>query len=241
MSYGLAGVSAMVAVTLTFTRAAYGRYYSTSFGPLVNRRLTLFALSPSLFIPLIQLYLDGTGTTPMTNRVLLAPFIIHYIHRSSIDPLLSKHGSGIPMFFFGIVLTIASCDGYLHTRYLLRYAEYPANWLTTPTYLIGITLCISGMAINIHSDSILRSLKSKQGEYKIPRGGLFEYVSGANFFGEIVEWTGYAITCWSLPTTTIVIISLCNIAFRAVHHHRWYKEKFDDYPTNRKALIPFIL
>eukprot|EP00660_Eupelagonema_oceanica_P014850 gene14850-biopygen37094 len=29
--------------------------------------------------------------------------------------------------------------------------------------------------------------------YKIPYGGAFEYVSGANFFGEIVEWYGWGI------------------------------------------------
>jgi len=24
-------------------------------------------------------------------------------------------------------------------------------------------------------------------------------------------------------------------------HHRWYKEKFPDYPTDRKAVVPFLL
>lgn len=28
-------------------------------------------------------------------------------------------------------------------------------------------------------------------------GGMFEFVSGANYLGEIVEWTGFAIACWS--------------------------------------------
>jgi 3-oxo-5-alpha-steroid 4-dehydrogenase 1 len=39
----------------------------------------------------------------------------------------------------------------------------------------------------------------KPGEtgYKIPTGGLFDYITGANFFGEIVEWTGFAIASCS--------------------------------------------
>jgi 3-oxo-5-alpha-steroid 4-dehydrogenase 1 len=24
-------------------------------------------------------------------------------------------------------------------------------------------------------------------------------------------------------------------------HHRWYREKFEDYPSGRRALIPFVL
>lgn len=34
-------------------------------------------------------------------------------------------------------------------------------------------------------------------------GGMFQYVSGANFFGEILEWTGFAIASWSLPVRTM--------------------------------------
>ena len=46
------------------------------------------------------------------------------------------------------------------------------------------------MYINADSDGILRSLRDSRVAddtgYKIPRGGMFEYVSGANFFGEIL-------------------------------------------------------
>jgi hypothetical protein len=28
---------------------------------------------------------------------------------------------------------------------------------------------------------------------------------------------------------------------RAVAHHRYYKDKFEDYPPTRRAVIPFIL
>jgi hypothetical protein len=32
-----------------------------------------------------------------------------------------------------------------------------------------------------------------------------------------------------------------NLVPRAVAHHRWYRERFADYPAERKALVPFLL
>ncbi|XP_049912490.1 3-oxo-5-alpha-steroid 4-dehydrogenase 2-like, partial [Epinephelus moara] len=77
------------------------------------------------------------------------------------------------------------------------------------------------MIINIHSDHILRGLR-RPGEtvYRIPHGGMFEFVSGANFFGEIVEWCGYAVATWSLPTFAFAFFTVCSIGPRAYHHHR---------------------
>ena len=100
-----------------------------------------------------------------------------------------------------------------------------------------------GGAINCHSDAILRSLRDDGGSgYKIPRGGVFEWVSGANFFGEILEWSGFAIACWSLPAAAFAACTALNIGPRALQHHAWYKDKFkEEYPRNRKALIPYIL
>ena len=54
------------------------------------------------------------------------------------------------------------------------------------------------MFVNIDSDRRLRNLRSKSAEklengYKIPFGGFFEYISAANYFGEIVEWWGFAL------------------------------------------------
>ena len=55
-----------------------------------------------------------------------------------------------------------------------------------------------GLFVNIDSDQRLRSLRSnskdrKPGDYKIPTGGMFEYVSAANYFGEICEWWGFSL------------------------------------------------
>ena len=91
------------------------------------------------------------------------------------------------------------------------------------------------------SDHRLRTLR-RPGEsgYKVPRGGAFEYVSGANYFGEIVEWCGYALAANRLGATAFAVFTFCNTAPRAHTHHEWYRQKFDDYPPERKAVIPWL-
>jgi ABC-type uncharacterized transport system YnjBCD permease subunit len=34
---------------------------------------------------------------------------------------------------------------------------------------------------------------------------------------------------------------IANLLPRAFTHHQWYKEKFENYPKNRKAIIPGII
>ena len=98
------------------------------------------------------------------------------------------------------------------------------------------------MIINIKSDDILFALRDDGSTgYKIPRGGLFEKVSCPNYLGEIIEWTGWAIATWSLAGATFAIWTVCNLAPRALAHHKWYKEEFEEYPEDRKALVPFLL
>uniref|UniRef100_A0A8D2H359 Steroid 5 alpha-reductase 1 n=1 Tax=Urocitellus parryii TaxID=9999 RepID=A0A8D2H359_UROPR len=118
-------------------------------------------------------------------------------------------------------------------------SSWPCSSSTTGT---GFALWLLGMLINIHSDHILRNLR-KPGEtgYRIPRGGLFEYVSGANYFGETVEWCGFALASWSLQGGAFALFTFCILLARANNHHQWYLEKFEDYPKFRKIIIPFLL
>ena len=59
---------------------------------------------------------------------------------------------------------------------------------------LGILLFAIGSFINLDSDRRLRNLReNSENGYKIPHGGLFEYVSAANYFGEILEWWGFAL------------------------------------------------
>jgi 3-oxo-5-alpha-steroid 4-dehydrogenase 1 len=59
--------------------------------------------------------------------------------------------------------------------------------------------------------------------------------------GEIVEWGGFALMTWCLPTTSFFAWTVVNLVPRALDHHRWYRKKFDNYPPSRKAIVPFVL
>uniref|UniRef100_A0A4W5MAM3 3-oxo-5-alpha-steroid 4-dehydrogenase C-terminal domain-containing protein n=1 Tax=Hucho hucho TaxID=62062 RepID=A0A4W5MAM3_9TELE len=118
-----------------------------------------------------------------------------------------------------------SLNGFAQSHYLVHCAHYHPTWTSDTLFILpGSTLFLLGMAINVHSDYLLRNLR-QPGEvvYKIPKGGLFHYVSGANYFGEIVEWMGYAIATWSLTTFSFAFCSLCFIGRRAFHHHRYMR------------------
>ena len=48
---------------------------------------------------------------------------------------------------------------------------------------------------------------------------MFEYVSAANYFGECLEWSGFALASWSLPALAFGWFTWANIGPRAYHHH----------------------
>jgi 3-oxo-5-alpha-steroid 4-dehydrogenase 1 len=76
----------------------------------------------------------------------------------------------------------------------------------------------------------------------VPQFGLFQLVSCANLFAEVLEWFGFAVAAYpSLPALSFALWTFFNLAPRAVAHHRWYQRQFPDYPPNRRAIIPFLL
>ncbi len=62
-------------------------------------------------------------------------------------------------------------NGYMQGRYFTQYLSYDISWLYGPRFLLGHVMFLVGMAINVHSDHVLRNLR-RPGEtgYKIPYG-----------------------------------------------------------------------
>jgi protein-S-isoprenylcysteine O-methyltransferase Ste14 len=129
-------------------------------------------------------------------------------------------------------------NGYLNARWLTVFGRYDAAWLGDPRFVIGAVVMIAGFAINLRADALRAPGETA---YKIPDGALYRYVSCPNYLGEIVEWFGWALLTWSLAGLSFAVWTAANLAPRALAHHRWYRERFTDYPAGRRALIPFVL
>lgn len=80
-------------------------------------------------------------------------------------------GKNTPLAPSLVAFCVSAVNGYVQARYLTNYAYYDLSWFYDPRFLIGHVLFLLGMAINIHSDSILRSLRTPgETAYKIPHG-----------------------------------------------------------------------
>lgn len=179
---------------------------------------------------------------------MLGAFALHYVHRAIVFPLRIASNKPTPFLVFLMAFAFCFVNGYLQVRDITQYhvmheSEELRLWC-------GLGLFFVGMYINLDSDSILRNLRrgpEDAGKYFIPRGGLFRFVSGANFLGEILEWSGYALAAGSVPSAVFACFTACNIGPRAIQHHRDYKKRFngkedmEQYPEDRKALVPFLL
>jgi 3-oxo-5-alpha-steroid 4-dehydrogenase 1 len=234
---------------LKFITAPYGRHAasaSRAWGPLVPAKLAWIVMeSPNIWWIVFgyMFAADEVASSSPANRALLFMFAAHYVNRSFLFPaLVMRGGKPMPLSVCLMAFTFCTCNGYLQSRSLLAFEAYESTWLLDWRFLGGTALFVAGFASNVRCDVMLASLR-KPGEtgYKIPRGFLFDYVSAANYFAEIVEWSGFAVACWSLPAAAFALYTFANLAPRGHQTHRWYQEKFkDDYPKQRRAVIPFL-
>ena len=174
---------------------------------------------------------------------LLALWCLHYGHRALVYPLQRRSSSKrLPILIPAIAIPFNLLNGYVNGwNFVLHGAFYDAVWLMDPRFIVGTTLFFVGMWINISADNHLLRLQNEfPGTYQIPKEGLHKYVASPNYLGEVLEWIGWAIATWSIPGMLFAIYTFANLAPRAHTHHTWYKEKFTNYPPQRKRLIPYM-
>ncbi len=236
------GLGVVTWLALVFVAAPYGRHGREGWGPtLPARRAWLLMESPAIWV-FLAIYLAGAQRFELVPLLFLILWQLHYVNRSLIFPLRMRTAArSMPLLLVALALFFNTLNAYVNARWISEFGHYETSWLTDLRFVLGIALFGLGMWINHDADARLRRLrKPGESEYRVPRGGLFEYVSCPNYFGEILEWIGWAILTWSLAGVAFAFYTLANLAPRAAANHRWCRETLPDYPTRRRALVPFI-
>lgn len=239
---GYAGLCVATIIPLLFVTAPYGRHMRGGWGPVIPEKLGWIVMeSPAVFF-FAYLFWRGENASQMVPFILFCLWQLHYIRRTFIYPfLIRSSGKKMPVVIAAMAFMYNLFNAYINATWIGHLGSYETSWLTSAPFIVGLLIFATGMAINIQADAILRRLRAP-GEtgYKIPHGGLYRWISAPNYFGEIVQWTGWAILTWSLGGLAFAIYTAANLAPRAFAHHRWYRETFRDYPESRRALIPYI-
>ena len=240
--WGFAGIAATVFVLLFFVTAPYGRHARKGWGPTLSNLAGWILMEIPAPLGMAAWFVLG-GRFDAVSIAFLVVWELHYCQRTFVFPFKMKPGDPpmpLTIALFGFVFNLFNT--YVNGRWLFTLADpYPATWLGDPRFLAGVGVFLAGMAINLHSDHVLRNLR-KPGEtaFKIPYGGMFRYVSAANYLGEFTEWVGWALLTWSVPGAVFAFWTFANLGPRARATHRWYHNTFPEYPKGRKAILPFV-
>lgn len=224
--------------------APYGRHARPGWGPSFPNGKWAWVIIEAP-VPLVFLYFFVAGRNAMEPAALILCFLFqaHYLYRAFIFPLRMRGAKPKPLLTMLIAIVFNVTNAALNAWAIATLADQLDNeWLRDPRFLAGVALFVLGYAINHHSDAILRNLRAPhESGYKIPHGGLFRWITCPNYFGELIEWIGFALAAWTWPALAFAAFTASNLIPRAVTHHRWYHEKFPEYPKDRKAILPGIL
>lgn len=236
-------LSAVTFLVLLIIPAPYGRHLREGWGPQINARAGWVLMESTVVLVFGLFWILGRDPLSLLPLCFLLIFQSHYIYRAFVYPFRMRSGKAMPLVIVlsGVLFNVI--NGYLNARWLFTLAPCDdPGWLSDPRFVLGLLVFFAGMMINHHADARLRRLRQQDGgKYGIPRGGLYRLVSCPNYLGEIVEWAGWALLTWSLPGLAFLVWTAANLVPRALHHHRWYRRTFPDYPPERKAIIPWIL
>ena len=244
-------IAIIVYIALFHVDAGYGKFFNPRWGPSIGNRAGWILMEAPAFIVMLIIYLASPARQmdSVAPLVFLLLFELHYFHRTFVFPFLLRGNNSMPLS----VILMGACfnggnavlQGYclFGTFAPLPFEPRPDSWLHSIPFLSGLALFLFGMAINHHSDNVIRHLRAPgDTRHYLPDKGLYHYVTSANYLGEIVEWCGFALLTWSPSGLLFAVWTAANLAPRAARIYTHYQQEFPlqmaDHP--RKRLFPFI-
>ena len=194
---------------------------------------------------------DAAPSTNAGHWLALASWVAHFVRRFA-ETTRASYRRTRPLYELGASAWYAFISAY--QGWSLRPGSCVIDLTASKTVAcvgIGTALFIAGELGNAVHHAALARLRSARTDAKqkesgslhaIPRGGLFEFVSMPHYFCEIIAFVGYTLLAPTLASGLFLLASALNLVPRALEAHRRYRHEFhDDYPRDRKALVPWLL
>ena len=239
-------MAVVVFVSLYFVTAGYGQFRTKQWGWSISNKVAWVLMEIPVFLVMLAIWLSSPLKWALPQLVLFGLFELHYFQRSLIFPFLLKGKSQMPVaiMLMGVVFNLI--NGVIQGGGLYWFPNPDfhegAGYLLRWNAIAGILVFVIGMIINLHSDHVIRHLR-KPGDTRhyLPQKGMYRYVTSANYFGEILEWTGFAIAAGTLAAWVFPIWTAANLVPRAHAIYNRYKDEFGkEALADRKRIIPFI-
>ncbi|MEQ9426630.1 MAG: DUF1295 domain-containing protein [Cyclobacteriaceae bacterium] len=233
--------AAVTFLSLMFVTAPYGRFNRGGWGPAIKALYGWIIMeAPAVFMISYWFLISDKS---YLSVVFIIIWLSHYLRRTFHYPFQTKgKNKPFPVLLVLMAIIFNCMNGFINGVEIFHLNEYSSGWLFGWKFMLGAVLFYLGYYINARSDHILSNMeRGPDGGYTIPHEGFFKYVSCPHYFGEIVQWCGWAMLTWSWAGLAFAVYTFSNLAPRAFSHHKWYKKEFKDYPGNRKALVPFLV
>ncbi|XP_052860184.1 polyprenol reductase [Anopheles cruzii] len=162
-------------------------------------------------------------------KINLSAYLVGYIH-----------------YFATIVAILSQAEGFTRAGPITlptdRYRFEPSAPLA-----LAIGVFFHAWLHQYRANMILANLrKDKTGKivsqkHCLPTGDYFEVVSSPHMFFEIVMYVVLFAVLHRNPTMVYVLLwVILNQVMNAWLTHQWYRENFPNYPTTRRAVIPYV-
>jgi 3-oxo-5-alpha-steroid 4-dehydrogenase 1 len=232
----------VILILLFFISAPYGKFLRKGWGPTVHSKWAWMVMefpSPALMI----IFFGYSNGLNYVSLIFIILWLSHYLNRTFIYSFRqSGREKPYPLILVLMAFIFNCLNGIVNGYGVFHLFSYNISWLLSWQFISGVIVFITGSVINKTADEKLRNLrKTNHGEYLLPEGWLFKYISCPHYFGEIIEWLGWGLLTFSVPGFAFFVFSFANLFPRAIASHKWYKQYFPDYPKERKAVIPFII
>ena len=187
-------------------------------------------------------------TNFLFSSIALGCWIGHYLKRI-LETLFVHRFSHETMPLMNLFKNCAYYWGFsFFIGYFINHPEYTEPFFKEYQVVIFLSLFIFCELGNFSIHFLFHNLRPKGTTLRsipVPNSnfltGLFHLVSCPNYTYEVGSWLSFSLMTQSFPALIFTVVGFVQMSIWALEKHQRYKREFEDYPSERKAIIPFIL